>query len=123
MHPLLRVASIRRWGATLDGNTVIRRSAVGLNQERTILYVGISHHTNARVMAQGMHHAGAVTVAQLDVNWSYPKFVTYEPSENGELNAVALASGFEFSDGEYLRERSMRDFFYLVRRPPRKAAN
>jgi hypothetical protein len=124
MHPLLKVESIRRWGATLDGNTVIRRSAVGLNKARSILYVGISNHTNARVMAEGMHHAGAATVAQLDVNWSYPKFVLYEPSTEGaELNAVALAGGFEFSEGEYVRERAMRDFFYITKKSQKETAN
>lgn len=110
-----------RWGATLDGNTVIRRSAVGLNEARDILYVAITNHTTARVLADAMHHAGAVTVAQMDVNWSYPKFVTYEPEE-GELKPVALASGFEFEDTLYLRSRSMRDFFYVTRKDVTVAA-
>ncbi|HSC89438.1 MAG TPA: hypothetical protein VLC09_19280 [Polyangiaceae bacterium] len=116
MHPTLKGTHQRKWGATLDGNTVIRRSAIGMNRERTILYVGISNHTTAKVLAQGMHHAGAQTVAQMDVNWSYPKFVTYEPNAQGVLTPIALADGFEFSDRLYLRERSMRDFFYLVRK-------
>jgi hypothetical protein len=116
MHPALRVHRSRKWGATLDGNTVIRRSAVGLSKDRQILYVGISNHTTAKVMAHGMHHAGAETVAQMDVNWSYPKFVTYEKRDDGLLYPIALADGFEFSDELYLRERSMRDFFYLARK-------
>lgn len=116
MHPSLKVHRSRKWGATLDGNTVIRRSAVGLSKDRQILYVGISNHTTAKVMAAGMNHAGADNVAQMDVNWSYPKFVTYEPDKKGTLHPVALADGFEFSDALYLRERSMRDFFYLARK-------
>lgn len=116
MHPLLRLENVRHWGATLDGETVIRRSAVGLNDAGNIMYVGISNHTNARVMAEGMRHAGATTVAQLDVNWSYPKFVLYEPKD-GKLVAVALAEGFEFSEDIFIRERSMRDFFYVTRKP------
>jgi hypothetical protein len=64
-----------------------------------------------------MHHAGAVHVAQLDVNWSYPKFLLYEPGEGGpERKAVALAKGFEFDENEYIRKRSLRDFFYLTRK-------
>lgn len=117
MHPLLQAANVRHWGATLDGDTVIRRSAVGMGPDPNTLYVGISNHTNAKVMAEGMRHAGATTVAQLDVNWSYPKFVLYEPKgKNGQLIAVALADGFEFSEDEYIRNRSMRDFFYLTRK-------
>lgn len=116
MHPALKVHHARKWGATLDGNTVIRRSAVGVSRDKQILYVGISNHTTAKVMALGMHHAGADAVAQMDVNWSYPKFVTFEEKKDGLLYPIALAEGFEFSDKLYLRERSMRDFFYLARK-------
>jgi hypothetical protein len=116
LHPLIKVHQSRKWGATLDGETVIRRSAVGLSADRQVLYVGITNHTTAKVLASGMQHAGAVNVAQMDVNWSYPKFVTYAPDPKGVLRPVALAEGFEFSDDLYLRERSMRDFFYLARK-------
>jgi hypothetical protein len=116
MHPLIKVHQSRKWGATLDGETVIRRSAVGLSADKQIFYVGITNHTTAKVLALGMHHAGAENVAQMDVNWSYPKFVTYEPDKKGVLRPVALAEGFEFSQNLYLRERSMRDFFYLARK-------
>ena len=57
----------------------------------------------------------AVTVAQLDVNWSYPKFVTFEPSDAGPNRvAVALAEGFEFSPDQFIRKKDRRDFFYLM---------
>jgi hypothetical protein len=53
------------------------------------------------------------------VNWSYPKFVLFEPKEaGGPRKAVALASGFEFSEDEYIRKRARRDFFYLMRKKP-----
>lgn len=116
MHPFLKVHQARKWGATLDGNTVIRRSAVGLSEDKKILYVGITNHTTAKVLAAGMQHVGSHVVAQMDVNWSYPKFVTYEPDKQGVLRPIALAEGFEFSQNLYLRERSMRDFFYLARK-------
>jgi len=69
------------------------------------------------VLADGMHHCGAVDVAQLDVNWSYPKFVTFEPGDAGAgRKAVALADGFEYSPDEYIRKKQRRDFFYLMRK-------
>lgn len=121
LHPGLTAGSSAKWGATLDGETVIRRSAVGLGRDRDVLYVAISNHTSARAIATGMFHAGAVDVAQLDVNWSYPKFVLFEPVAGGtERKAVALAPGFEFSEDEYIRKRSQRDFFYLIRKPARE---
>ncbi|HVJ17041.1 MAG TPA: hypothetical protein VM686_16485 [Polyangiaceae bacterium] len=128
IHPGLTAGSGLKWGATLDGETVIRRSAVGLNAERDILFVTITNHTTARVLADGLRHAGAVDIAQLDVNWSYPKFVLFEPGGAGappnngtgeagpERKAVALADGFEFSEDEYIRQKARRDFFYLMRR-------
>jgi hypothetical protein len=117
LHPGLQGGKGLKWGATLDGETVIRRSAIGLNQTRDVLFVSITNHTTARALADGMHHCGAVDVAQLDVNWSYPKFVTFEPSSaGGPRNAVALADGFEYSPDEYIRKKQRRDFFYLVRK-------
>jgi hypothetical protein len=117
IHPGLADPNTPQWGATLEGETVIRRSAVGLDKTHQVLYVGISNHTTARAIADGMHHAGAVTVGQLDVNWSYPKFVLFEPKDGGgPRKAVALAAGFELGEDEYIRKRSYRDFFYLVRK-------
>jgi hypothetical protein len=120
IHPgILWKAGIKKWGATLDGETVIRRSAIGINPARDILFVSITNHTNAKVLAEGMRKAGATEVAQLDVNWSYPKFVLFEPkTPGGPRKAVALASGFEFSEDEYIRKKARRDFFYLMRKKP-----
>ena len=112
-------AGLKKWGATVDGETVIRRSAIGLDAERSVLYVAITNHTTARVLADGLHHAGATDIAQLDVNWSYPKFVTFEPIGHTKvLHPVPLAPGFEFSDDEYLRKKEKRDFFYILRSEP-----
>jgi hypothetical protein len=55
-------------------------------------------------------------VAQLDVNFSFPKFVLYERKEEG-LAAVPLTENFEYEADQYVGTRSQRDFFYLVRRP------
>ena len=111
-------AGLKKWGATVDGETVIRRSAIGLNADRSVLYVAITNHTSARVLADGLHHAGATDIAQLDVNWSYPKFVTFEPiGHTNVLHPVPLAPGFEYSDDEYLRKKEKRDFFYITRKP------
>ncbi len=116
MHLGLRQPETRLWGATLDGDTVIRRSAIGLDESRRVLYVGISNNTTARALAEGMHHAGAVDVAQLDVNWSYPKFLLYRQDDKGGLVAQAPVDGFEFHPGEYVTKSAFRDFFYLTRK-------
>jgi hypothetical protein len=115
INPRLAGGYVRKWGSTLDGETVIRRSAIGVDAAGTTLFVGISNHTTAPAIARGMHHAGAATVAQLDINFSYPKFVTFRESRVSRLRvAVPLAEGFEYSEHEYLRKPSARDFFYVM---------
>ena len=112
-HPAL--ANSRSWGATVDGKTVIRRSAIGLNQAGDVLFVGISNSTTAEALARGMQHAGAHSVAQLDVNYSFPRFLFY--AHTGDtVETVPLAEGFVYSEGQYVEGRSPRDFFYLTRR-------
>src|SRR5690606_7601176 len=50
LHAGLRAEGSTSWGATIDGDTVIRRSAVGLDASRTTLFVGISNATTARAL-------------------------------------------------------------------------
>jgi hypothetical protein len=120
LHPRLAAGYTKKWGATLDGNTVIRRSAIGIDAPGKTIFVGISNHTTADALALGMHHAGAQNVAQLDVNFSFPKFVLFESEAPGTKRlAVALADGFEFSEDEFIRKRALRDFFYVTPRSMR----
>ena len=53
----------------------------------------------------------------LRCEWDEEPCPALEPKEaGGPRKAVALASGFEFSEDEYIRKRARRDFFYLVRK-------
>lgn len=115
-HGSLWDPEAKGWGAALEGGTVIRRSAIGLNEARDTLYVSVSNDTNARAIADGMFHLGAIDVAQLDVNWSYPKIVMFPQGEAGLRETTSLFRGFNVEVDEYLRDPSPRDFFYLTRR-------
>ncbi|HEY0468758.1 MAG TPA: phosphodiester glycosidase family protein, partial [Polyangiaceae bacterium] len=117
LHPGLRTADSRNWGATLEGKTVIRRSAVGLSADARTLFVGISNATTARALALGMQHVGARDVAQLDVNFSFPRFLLYREGEGSTLNAVGAVRGLLYQPDEYLGHASTRDFFYVTARP------
>lgn len=116
LHPGLRTADSRNWGATLDGKTVIRRSAVGLSADARTLFIGISNATTARALALGMQHVGASDVAQLDVNFSFPRFLLYRDGERSALNAVGAVRGLLYQPDEYLGHASTRDFFYVTAR-------
>lgn len=122
-NPVLGMSKLG-WGASsVSGTTVIRRSAIGLDADARVLFVGIGDHTTGQAIAHAMHHAGAAFVAQLDVNFSYPKFVTYENrADSDELFAVPLTEHFEYTEDEYIRQRSHRDFFYLTRRESSRQA-
>jgi hypothetical protein len=117
LHAGLRTADSRNWGATLEGKTVIRRSAVGLSADGRTLFVGISNSTTARALALGMQHVGARDVAQLDVNFSFPRFLMYREGESGTLSAVGAVRGLLYQPDEYLGHASTRDFFYVTAKP------
>jgi hypothetical protein len=116
MHSALRSPNAKGWGATLEGDTVIRRSAVGLSEDGKVLFVGISNSTTAPALAKGMVHAGAKNVAQLDVNFSYPRFLLYREAQatGSGLLAEGAVKGLLYEDGEYLERASTRDFFYVT---------
>lgn len=114
-HPGLAVEMTTSWGATEQGDPLIRRSALGTNGARTILFFGLGNSLTARALADGMRHAGAVDIAELDVNWSYPKFLVFHDNA-GTLEASSPFPNIVFDKPEYVRRRSERDFFYLVRR-------
>jgi hypothetical protein len=116
LHAGLLGAEAWAWGAAVGGETIIRRSAIGLDQGRRTLFVSVSNATKVAALAEAMHHAGAFDVAELDVNWSFPKFLVFREDERGERVASPLFNGFVFDKDEYLRTRARKDFFYLVRR-------
>lgn len=116
LHPGLRDPNARGWGATLEGETVIRRSAIALSQDGERLFVAVTNFTTARALALGMRAAGGWNTAQLDVNRSFPKFLLFPRDEAGKRRAVSLFQGFLYEPEEMLDEPNPRDFFYLTRR-------
>jgi hypothetical protein len=116
LHPGLRDPDAKGWGATLEGETVIRRSAIALSQDGETLFVAVTNSTTARALALGMRAAGGWNVAQLDVNRSFPKFLLFPRDESGARHAQTLFDGFLFDREEMIDEPNPRDFFYLVRR-------
>ena len=124
LHPGLSMEDNTYWGATLDKETIIRRSAMGLSEDGKTLFVGIGEATSAVAIAKALQFAGAYHVAQLDVNFSYPKFVTIEPKSPGssDLELKPLVTTFQFKPDDYIKRPHTRDFFYLTRIPMSKVA-
>jgi len=119
LHPGLTMEENTYWGATLDKETIIRRSAMGISEDGKTLFVGIGEATSAVAIAKAMQFAGSFHVAQLDVNFSYPKFVSIGPKSPGasDLELKGLVKTFEFKPDDYIKRPHTRDFFYLTRLP------
>jgi hypothetical protein len=115
LHPGLASETSMSWGSAVGGDTVIRRSALGLSPDGATIYMGISNYTTARALALGMQHAGASEVVQLDVNWSYPHVVVFRRTKAGKRRAELLFDGFVYQPLAYTVNGSERDYFYVTR--------
>ena len=108
----------RRWGSSETGVTTIRRSALGLDATGKTLFYGLGEWITPGRLAEAMRAAGAVDAAELDVNWSYTRFLLYGPAKPGEAPEVTetLVPKIKHAPKGYVVKASDRDFFYLVRR-------
>jgi hypothetical protein len=118
-NPLLGGDGARKWGMAADGKMVIRRSALGLDRTGTLLVYGFGEDVTPRLLADAMQAAGAVDVAELDINWSYTRFFFYARASSAEPPHVAasLVPKIKHGRAAYVAEASPRDFFYLKRTP------
>lgn len=115
LHPALFDENTH-WGAAIGGGTVVRRSALGLSQDGGVLYMVVSNSTSPRALALAMQHLRAYSAAQLDINYSYPRYVLFPKGESGQREATSLFEGFKVDKDDYLRAPNPRDFFYVTRR-------
>lgn len=114
---LLAAENTAGWGAAVGGDTVIRRSALGLDADGKTLFYGLGESVTADSLARAMQAAGAENAAQLDVNATYPRFLFYRHPAN-ELPKVehAIIPDVDFAKHEYVGQSEARDFFFLTRK-------
>jgi hypothetical protein len=108
----------RSWGSTVSGETIIRRSAIGIDKSGRVLFYALGEAVTSEALGRAMKVAGAAGAAQLDVNHAYPRFLMFEHRAAGELPLAtqAIIPGIEFEKWDYTIEPSPRDFFYIKRR-------
>jgi hypothetical protein len=108
----------RSWGSTVSGETIIRRSAIGIDKSGRVLFYALGEAVTSEALGRAMKVAGAESAAQLDVNHAYPRFLMFEQRGAGELPIAtqAIIPGIEFEKWDYTIEPSPRDFFYIKRR-------
>lgn len=105
----------RPWGAAENGDTEVRRSALGLDASGQVLFYGVGEWVTVKLLADSMKAAGAVNAAQLDINWSYTRFLFFgKASDNAPLSVQStLIPKMKHSERGYVESASERDFFYL----------
>ncbi|RYE91369.1 MAG: hypothetical protein EOO75_08875 [Myxococcales bacterium] len=117
VNPATRAENNTGWGATVDGDTVIRRSAFGLDKERQIAFYAMGDALSAGTLATAMHLAGAHEAAQLDVNFAYPRFFFFDGNQSAPPRVrEPLAPLQNWKPEEYVTKPQLRDFFYVTRK-------
>ncbi len=107
----------RRWGAAKGGDREVRRSALGLDASGRSLLYAFGDWLSASELGAAMRTVGAVDVAQLDINWSYTRFYSFEHPAGGPPRiAASVVPKAKFSPNNYVSKPSYRDFFYVTRR-------
>lgn len=105
----------RLWGAAIGGKREIRRTAIGFDATGKTLFFGIGEWIWARDIALAMKSAGAVDIAELDINWSYTRFLLYDRSTPPKVVSTLIEKVAYSKDG-YVSKPAPRDFFYLRRK-------
>lgn len=113
-HPDLKNRYNTSWGAVVNGATVVRRSALGIDRTGKVLFFGMGDALTARSLADGMMAAGAHDVAQLDVNHAFPRFVLFGDVDGQVRATTPLCPGFSFSPDDYVESPKKRDFFFVT---------
>jgi hypothetical protein len=65
------------WGLTDGGNAFVARSGVGVDRDGDVIYVG-GRLMSVGTLAVTLQRAGAVTAMMLDINLSWPSFISYD---------------------------------------------
>jgi hypothetical protein len=112
---LVHEDTARLWGAAVGGKREIRRTALGLDATGRTLFFGIGEWIWARDLALAMKSAGAVDVAELDINWSYTRFLLYDRSTPPKVISTVIEK-VQYSKDGYISKAAPRDFFYLRRK-------
>ena len=111
----------KNWGASVAGDTIIRRSAIGLSHDKRFLFYGLGDAVSAHSIGDALLAAGAYDAAQLDVNSAYPRFMLVAHGPAGKApGSLALTDplipDLHYKPTEYVVTPEPRDFFYVKRK-------
>jgi hypothetical protein len=102
------------WGFTLGNKTYVWRSAVGVRQDGSLVFV-VGASMSVRTLANIVHDAGAVRAMELDINPDWTNFMTYTHPRPGEAVPHMLTKDEQANPYRYLQPSS-RDFVSVLAR-------
>lgn len=107
----------KKWGSSETGARDIRRSAFAISKDGETLYFAVGDWVTADLLAGALATAHVEVAVEMDINWSFTRFVLYGRDAQGSPVASSpLLEKLKFSASEYWKAPSARDFFYLVGR-------
>jgi hypothetical protein len=116
LHPLLRAGQERPWGGMVPNEKTRRRSAVGVDASGRILFYGFGEEAGARMLAEGMRHAGATDAAETDINYSWTRFLLFGEKDQKLQVTSTLVPKMVHQKTGYVERPAARDFFYVYAR-------
>lgn len=116
IHEQLVNGSTRVWAGHNPDRKTRRRSAIGIDAERRVLYFAIGTETGPLDLARGMRAVGAHNTAQLDINWAWTRFLLAGRRDGKPRITSSLVADPLHGKNEYFSRASDRDFFYIKRR-------
>ncbi|MBW2453662.1 MAG: hypothetical protein JRI68_04090 [Deltaproteobacteria bacterium] len=118
LHPQLEGHNERPWGGRDPNRKTRRRSALAITADgRTLLY-GMGTEVGPEMLTRALSYAGASDVVQLDINWSWTRFLLYGRQAPGDPLRVTSTLIPKMTHGRhaYLKRPGHRDFFYVLSR-------
>ena len=117
LHPALLRGDDKRWAGHTADLATRRRSAVGLDANGRVLFYAMGEEASPRWLAEALRLAGAVTAAELDINWYWTRFLVFGTPSGEPLQVTStLIPKMEHLKRGYVERPSTRDFFYFVER-------
>ena len=90
---------------------------MGLDESGRILFYAMGEETEPADLAAGLQAVGARQAAQLDINWSWTKFLLLGDKGGERQVTSTLIPKMVHARKGYVEKTAFRDFFYFVPRP------
>ena len=116
INPETTIGLPRDWGYSVNGDTVVWRSALGISPDGRTLYYLAGPSLTLPVLAKAMAATGAKFAMQLDINDYWVFFCTFYPNDQdpSHIETRELHIVMRYKNRNRYLTGFERDFFYLT---------